>query len=145
MNQVRRDACLGEDMGGSLRRLPECAELQGAVRRCSQRIFMANGTAMLIDVAGYHSQLSFYRPYTVLADGSRVRMEWGISFIPYKEVKLIGAVVLRSPSPRVPATPKLPGNSSSVCRAPEVQISWTPRHLRSSHQQGCRLRSRVDG
>lgn len=46
-------------------------------------VFMSGGVAMLIDIYGYHSQLTFYRPNVTLADGSTQRMEWGIGMLPY--------------------------------------------------------------
>lgn len=46
-------------------------------------IFMGNGVAMVVDIFGYNSQLEFYRPYALLADESKPRMEWGIATLPY--------------------------------------------------------------
>ena len=46
--------------------------------------FMSNAVVMKVDVAGYHSQLAFYRPRTALADGSEVNMEWSAGLVPYK-------------------------------------------------------------
>jgi multiple sugar transport system substrate-binding protein len=46
--------------------------------------FMAGGVLMKVDVAGYHSQLSFYRPMAKLADETETRMEWSAGLIPYK-------------------------------------------------------------
>lgn len=48
-------------------------------------LFMGNGVAMLVDIFGYNSQLEFYRPRALLADGTNPRMEWGIATLPYKE------------------------------------------------------------
>lgn len=45
--------------------------------------FMASGVVMKVDVAGFNSQLSFYRPSVTLEDGSSARMEWGAGLIPY--------------------------------------------------------------
>lgn len=45
--------------------------------------FMAGGVVMKVDVAGFNSQLAFYRPKTTLADGSTPNMEWGAGLIPY--------------------------------------------------------------
>ena len=46
--------------------------------------FMAGGIAMMVDVAGYNSQLEFYRPSYLLKDGkSKPRMEWGVAEMPY--------------------------------------------------------------
>lgn len=47
--------------------------------------FMSGGVVMKVDVAGYHSILSFYRPSITLADGSNQRIEWGASVPPYAE------------------------------------------------------------
>lgn len=46
-------------------------------------IFMGNGVAMMVDIFGYNSQLEFYRPSVPLADGSKPRMDWGITTLPY--------------------------------------------------------------
>ncbi|MEZ4867641.1 MAG: extracellular solute-binding protein [Caldilineaceae bacterium] len=50
-------------------------------------IFMSGATPMVVDVAGYLSQLNFYRPRVTTADGSTQNMDWGVSFIPYKKEK----------------------------------------------------------
>jgi multiple sugar transport system substrate-binding protein len=46
-------------------------------------IFMSGGVAMLVDIFGYNSQLTFYRPQVTQADGNKVRMDWGIGMMPY--------------------------------------------------------------
>jgi multiple sugar transport system substrate-binding protein len=46
-------------------------------------LFMSGATPMLTDIAGYLSQLNFYRPQVTMADGSTVRMEWGVAGLPY--------------------------------------------------------------
>ncbi|MBN2048281.1 MAG: ABC transporter substrate-binding protein [Anaerolineaceae bacterium] len=46
-------------------------------------VFMGNGVAMFIDIFGYNSQLEFYRPRAILADGSTPRMDWGVATLPY--------------------------------------------------------------
>jgi multiple sugar transport system substrate-binding protein len=46
--------------------------------------FMSGAVLMKVDVAGYHSQLSFYRPKATLADGTQVNMDWSAGLIPYK-------------------------------------------------------------
>lgn len=50
-------------------------------------LFMSGAVPMIVDVAGYLSQLSFYRPRVTLDDDSQVNMEWGVSFIPYNVEK----------------------------------------------------------
>lgn len=45
-------------------------------------LFMSSGVAMFVDIFGYNSQLEFYRPQVVMADGSKQRMEWGIGMLP---------------------------------------------------------------
>lgn len=50
-------------------------------------LFMSGTAPMIVDVAGYLSQLNFYRPQAQLADGSTQAMEWGVSFIPYGEAR----------------------------------------------------------
>lgn len=46
-------------------------------------LFMSGATPMITDVAGYLSQLNFYRPTVELASGDTVSMEWGVANIPY--------------------------------------------------------------
>jgi multiple sugar transport system substrate-binding protein len=47
--------------------------------------FMAGGVAMKVDIAGYNSQLNFYRPRVTLQDGTQANMEWGVALPPYAE------------------------------------------------------------
>ena len=47
-------------------------------------IFMSGATPMVVDVAGYLSQLNFYRPQVTMVDGSTARMEWGVGDLPYQ-------------------------------------------------------------
>jgi multiple sugar transport system substrate-binding protein len=47
-------------------------------------LFMAGAVGMYVDVAGYNSQLEFYRPTYALKDGkSKPRVDWGAAEIPY--------------------------------------------------------------
>ncbi len=46
---------------------------------------MSGKVAMITDIYGYNSVLSFYRPNVTLADGTQERMEWGIGPLPYGE------------------------------------------------------------
>ena len=46
-------------------------------------IFMAGGTVMQVNTAGYNSILSFYRPQVRLENGDTPRMDWGVSLPPY--------------------------------------------------------------
>jgi multiple sugar transport system substrate-binding protein len=46
--------------------------------------FMSGKVAMIVDVAGYASQLNFYRPRVPGKDGKPVEMQWGVAQIPYK-------------------------------------------------------------
>lgn len=48
-------------------------------------LFMSGAVAMLTDIFGYNSQLEFYRPQVKMADGSNVRMEWGVGMLPHNE------------------------------------------------------------
>ena len=48
-------------------------------------IFMAGGTVAKVDVAGYNSILTFYRPRVQLEDGETVDLNWGTSLPPYDE------------------------------------------------------------
>ncbi len=45
--------------------------------------FMSGRVAMVADIAGYLSQLNFYRPRTTLADGSSVNTDIGVAPLPY--------------------------------------------------------------
>jgi multiple sugar transport system substrate-binding protein len=47
--------------------------------------FMSSRVAMRVDIFGYNSFLEFYRPFVELDDGTRPRMEWGISLIPHAD------------------------------------------------------------
>jgi multiple sugar transport system substrate-binding protein len=47
--------------------------------------FMLGAVATRVDVAGYNSQLVFYRPRTTLADGSDPFLDWGAALIPYRD------------------------------------------------------------
>jgi multiple sugar transport system substrate-binding protein len=44
--------------------------------------FMSGGIAMRVDIFGYNSTLEFYRPNTLLSDGSSTRTDWGIALLP---------------------------------------------------------------
>jgi multiple sugar transport system substrate-binding protein len=53
-------------------------------------LFMSGAVPMVIDIAGYASQLNFYRPRVAVPDGDddntdpdMVEMQWGISHVPY--------------------------------------------------------------
>jgi multiple sugar transport system substrate-binding protein len=53
-------------------------------------IFMSNGMAMFTDIAGYNSQLQFYRPRAdtngdLQITGDDARMDWGIAMLPHDE------------------------------------------------------------
>lgn len=48
-------------------------------------LFMSGSVAMVADIAGYNSQLQFYRPNITLDDGqTQGHMDWGISLLPYQ-------------------------------------------------------------
>jgi multiple sugar transport system substrate-binding protein len=47
--------------------------------------FMAGGVVMKVDVAGYHSIMTFYDPRITLADGTSERLEWSASLPPYAQ------------------------------------------------------------
>jgi multiple sugar transport system substrate-binding protein len=47
--------------------------------------FMSGKVAMIMDVAGYSSQLNFYRPSITLDDGTSTRIDWGVALLPYSE------------------------------------------------------------
>lgn len=49
--------------------------------------FMSGKVAMLVDVNGYASQLDFYNPQVTKANGTRTRLDWGVSDIPYNKQK----------------------------------------------------------
>jgi multiple sugar transport system substrate-binding protein len=48
--------------------------------------FMSGRVAMIADIAGYSSQMNFYRPRIVLAEGENpVEFQWGMSNLPHAE------------------------------------------------------------
>ena len=49
--------------------------------------FMSGKVAMIVDVNGYASQLNFYNPQVTKADGTRTRLDWAVSDIPYAKQK----------------------------------------------------------
>lgn len=87
-------------------------------------VFMAGGTAMLVDVGGYNSTLNFYRPYHVAADGTRARMDWGISFLPYKKVKAGWSGGFALSIPRGAKHPDAAWEFIKCLSGPEAQASW---------------------
>jgi multiple sugar transport system substrate-binding protein len=46
-------------------------------------MFMSGKVAMVVDIAGYSSQLNFYRPQYTGADGKKANMDWAVSDAPY--------------------------------------------------------------
>jgi multiple sugar transport system substrate-binding protein len=49
--------------------------------------FMSGKVAMIVDVNGYASQLNFYNPQVTKEDGSRTRLDWAVSDVPYNTDK----------------------------------------------------------
>jgi multiple sugar transport system substrate-binding protein len=59
------------------------AEFRATLGAPPNDAFMSGRVAMVSDVAGYLSQLNFYRPRVTLADGSAVNTDVGIAPLPY--------------------------------------------------------------
>lgn len=87
-------------------------------------IFMSGATPMIVDVAGYLSQLNFYRPRVTMADGSSQNMEWGISFIPYNTVKANWSGGFALSIPRGVDNPDAAWEFIKCATGPAGQASW---------------------
>ncbi len=87
-------------------------------------IFMSGAVAMVVDVGGYHSILSFYRPAYEFADGTRENMEWGISFIPYNLEKADWSGGFALSIPRGAPNPEAAWEFIKCLAGPEAQMSW---------------------
>ncbi|MEZ4679576.1 MAG: extracellular solute-binding protein [Caldilineaceae bacterium] len=88
-------------------------------------IFMSGAVPMIVDVAGYLSQLNFYRPQAQLADGSSTAMEWGISYIPYREARANWSGGFALAIPKGAANPDAAWEVIKCMAGPEGQASWS--------------------
>lgn len=86
--------------------------------------FMSGKVAMIVDVAGYNSFLNFYRPSIVLADGSSVRMDWGVAPIPNNgtPTSISGGFALSIPTGS--DNPEAAWEFIKCATSPEAQVSW---------------------
>jgi len=88
-------------------------------------IFMSGAVPMIVDVAGYLSQLNFYRPQAQLADGSSTAMEWGISYIPYREERANWSGGFALAIPQGAENPDAAWEVIKCMAGPEGQASWS--------------------
>ena len=58
-------------------------EFRASLGAAPNDAFMSGKVAMIADIAGYSSQLNFYRPRVTLDDESQAEIMWGIAPIPY--------------------------------------------------------------
>jgi multiple sugar transport system substrate-binding protein len=68
---------------------PAIQEFRGQFAAPPNDPFMSGKVAMIVDIAGYSSQLNFYRPQVPRADdpSQRENMEWGVGDMPYNTDK----------------------------------------------------------
>ncbi|MFP4344895.1 MAG: ABC transporter substrate-binding protein [Anaerolineales bacterium] len=88
-------------------------------------LFMSGAVAMLVDISGYHSVLSFYRPSVELENGETPRMEWGIAPIPYREEHADWSGGFALSVPRGAENPDAAWELIKCLTGPEAQMSWT--------------------
>jgi multiple sugar transport system substrate-binding protein len=88
-------------------------------------IFMSGAVPMIVDVAGYLSQLNFYRPQVQRADGSTGAMEWGISYIPYQEARANWSGGFALAIPQGAENPDAAWEVIKCMAGPEGQSSWS--------------------
>jgi multiple sugar transport system substrate-binding protein len=87
-------------------------------------LFMSGAVPMFVDVAGYLSQLNFYRPRVTLADESQVNMEWGVAPLPYnvEPANWSGGFALSIPMGA--ENPEGAWEFIKCATSPEGQASW---------------------
>jgi multiple sugar transport system substrate-binding protein len=88
-------------------------------------LFMSGAVPMIVDIAGYLSQLNFYRPRVTLADESQVNMEWGLSFIPYNTVQANWSGGFALSIPRGAENPDAAWEFIKCMAGPVGQTSWS--------------------
>lgn len=88
-------------------------------------LFMSGTAPMIVDVAGYLSQLNFYRPQVQTADGGTQAMEWGVSFIPYGEERANWSGGFALSIPYGAENPDAAWAVIQCMAGPEGQASWS--------------------
>jgi multiple sugar transport system substrate-binding protein len=88
-------------------------------------LFMSGAVPMLVDVAGYLSQLNFYRPQVTLADESRVNMEWGVAPLPYNVEPANWSGGFAMSIPFGAENPEGAWEFIKCATSPEGQASWS--------------------
>ncbi|MFN8446296.1 MAG: ABC transporter substrate-binding protein [Caldilineaceae bacterium] len=88
-------------------------------------LFMSGATPMIVDVAGYLSQLNLYRPQAVHPDGSRENMTWGVSYIPYKKAQADWSGGFALSIPKGYANPDAAWEVIKCLSSSQSQESWT--------------------
>jgi multiple sugar transport system substrate-binding protein len=86
---------------------------------------MSGAVPMIVDVAGYLSQLNFYRPQVQRADGSTEAMEWGVSYIPYGEARANWSGGFALAIPQGAENPDAAWEVIKCMAGPEGQASWS--------------------
>jgi multiple sugar transport system substrate-binding protein len=87
-------------------------------------LFMSGAAPMFTDVAGYISQLVFYRPRVENAEGEMVEMEWGISHIPYNTERGNWSGGFALSIPRGADSPEAAWEFIKCAAGPIGQASW---------------------
>jgi multiple sugar transport system substrate-binding protein len=98
---------------------------QGQFSAPPNDLFMSGAVAMFVDVAGYHSILSFYRPQYETEEGDNVNMEWGIGPIPYNTERGNWSGGFALSIPRGAENADAAWEVIKCMTGPEVQLSWT--------------------
>lgn len=86
--------------------------------------FMSGRVAMLSDVAGYLSQLNFYRPRVTLADGTAVNTDWGIANLPYNTEPASWSGGFSFSIPTGAENPEAAWEFIKCASGPVAQASW---------------------
>jgi len=88
-------------------------------------LFMSGATPMMTDIAGYLSQLNFYRPFHTMADDSQVRMEWGVAGLPYNTTPANWSGGFALSIPTGAANPDAAWEFIKCMAGPAGQASWS--------------------
>ena len=80
--------------------------------------------AMFADIAGYNSQLNFYRPQTMLDDGETPNIDWGVSQLPYKEAPASWSGGFALSIPTGAKKPEAAWEFIKCATGREAQVSW---------------------
>jgi multiple sugar transport system substrate-binding protein len=86
--------------------------------------FMSGRVAMIVDIAGYSSQLNFYRPRVRNAEGQDVNMDWGVSDTPYNTELGMWSGGFALSIPRGARNTEAAWEFIKCATRPEAQASW---------------------